>query len=92
MKKLILLIIVALGVWLGINYYNTGKISLLPVELTAEEQELRDLEAELKSVEEQIAQESRSAGLTGMDSTMAVSRLMERKKKIEERIEELRAR
>lgn len=90
MKKLILLVVLALGVWVGINYVKTGKISVLPVELTAEEQDLRDLEAELKSIDKQIGQESRAAGMTGMDTTASVSRLMERKKKVEKKIEELR--
>jgi len=90
MKKLIFLVVLALGVWMGINYVNTGKISVLPVELTEEEQELRDLEAELKSIDKQIGQESRASGMTGMDTTAAVSRLMEKKKKVEKRIEELR--
>lgn len=90
MKKIVLLIVLGLGVWVGINYVKTGKVSLLPVELSAEEQELRDLEAELEAVDKQIAQEGRAAGLTGVDTTMAVSRLMERKKQLQERIDELR--
>jgi len=89
MKKLIILALLGLGIWIGINYMKTGKISILPVELSAEEQELRDLQDEMASIDEQIAQESRAAGVTGMDTTMAVSRLMERKKKVEERVEEL---
>lgn len=90
MKKLILLVILGLGVWVGINYVKTGKISVLPVELTAVEQELKDLEADLRSINKQIAQEGRAAGMTGMDTTGAVSRLMEKKKKVEKQIKELR--
>ncbi len=91
MKKLVLLVILGLGIWMGINYVKTGKVSLMPVELSAEDQELRDLEAELKSVDKQLGQEGRAAGLTGVDTTMSVSRLMERKKNIEKRIQELRS-
>lgn len=91
MKKLIILALLGLGIWVGINYVKTGKISILPVVLSAEEQELRDLQDEMASIDKQIAQESRAAGMTGMDTTMAVSRLMERKKKLEEKVGELQA-
>ncbi len=90
MKKLIILIVLGLAIWVGINYVKTGKISILPVELSAEEREIRDLEAEIESIDKQIAQESRAAGVTGMDTTMSVSRLMERRKAVEARLEEVR--
>ena len=90
MKKLIILIVLGLAIWVGINYVKTGKISIMPVELSAEEQQIRELEAELESIDKQIAQESRAAGVTGMDTTMSVSRLMERRKAVEASLEELR--
>ena len=90
MKKLIILIVLGLAIWVGINYVKTGKISIMPVELSAEEREIRELEAELESIDKQIAQESRAAGVTGMDTTMSVSRLMERRKAVEASLEELR--
>jgi hypothetical protein len=92
MKKLIVLVILALVVWLGVNYARTGKLSLMPVSSSPEEQRLHDLEAELKSVESQIDQAGRAAGATGMDTTGDVSALMVRKDKLVKQIEEARAR
>lgn len=92
MKKVLVLIVVALAVWVGINYVKTGKISLFPAELSAEQQEIQDLEAELKSIDKQMAEAGRAAGLTGIDTSSDVSGLMERKQRIQERLAELRAR
>ena len=91
MKKLIVLVILALVVWLGVNYARTGRLSLMPASLSPEEQRLHDLEAELKSVESQIDQAGRAAGATGMDTTGDVSALMVRKDKLVKQIEEARA-
>jgi hypothetical protein len=91
MKKLIVLVILALVVWLGVNYARTGRLSLVPASLSPEEQRLNDLEAELKSVESQIDQAGRAAGATGMDTTGDVSALMVRKDKLVKQIEEARA-
>jgi Tfp pilus assembly protein PilX len=91
MKKLIVLVILALVVWLGVNYARTGKLSLMPASNSPEEQRLHDLEAELKSVESQIDQAGRAAGATGMDTTGDVSALMVRKDKLVKEIEEARS-
>jgi len=91
MKKLMVLVIVALVVWLGVNYARTGKLSLMPASGSPEEQRLADLEAELKSVESQIDQAGRAAGATGMDTTGDVGALMARKEKLQKQIEEARA-
>jgi hypothetical protein len=91
MKKLIVLVILALVVWLGVNYARTGKFSLMPASASPEEQRLHDLEAELKSVDSQIDQAGRAAGATGMDTTGDVGALMARKDKLVKQIEEARA-
>ena len=91
MKKLIVLVILALVVWLGVNYARTGKLALMPASSSPKEQRLHDLEAELKSVESQIDQAGRAAGATGMDTTGDVSALMVRKDKLMKEIEEARA-
>ncbi len=90
MKKLILLIVVVVGVWLGINYMRTGQLSFSPQTLSAEERVVRDLEKELDGVNAQIAQAGRAAGMTGMDTTADVGALMARKDALEKQIAEAR--
>jgi peptidoglycan hydrolase CwlO-like protein len=90
MKKLVFLVILAVGVWLGVNYVRTGKVAFFPEVRSAAEQELDDLEQQLDSVQKQIEQAGRAAGLSGMDTTSDVSSLMEKKRRLEERIAELR--
>jgi hypothetical protein len=91
-KKLLVLIVLALAVWVGVNYVRTGKVSLFPVELSAEQREIQELEEELRSIDKQMAQAGRAAGLTGVDTSADVSGLMERKQRIQERLAELHAR
>ena len=86
MKKLILLIVVVLGVWLAVNYFQTGEIALFPKAVSAAEKQVRDLEKELNDVNAQIAQAGRAAGVTGIDTTGDVSALMEQKERIEKAI------
>jgi len=90
MKKLALLIVVLVVVWLGVNYVRTGQLSFMPTSLSAEEQHVRDLEGELKGVEDQMSQAGRTAGITGMDTTADVSALMVKKDKLQKELEEAR--
>ena len=90
MKKLILLVLVVLGVWVGVNYVRTGKLSLFPPAMSEEAQKLHDLQEELDAVNSQIAAAGRSAGMTGLDTTADVEALMIRKGQIEEKMAEAR--
>ncbi len=90
MKKLVVLIVALVGVWLGVNYLRTGQFSFLPTALSAEEQHVRDLEQELASINNQLTQSGRAAGMTGMDTTADVSALMQKKEKIQKQLEEAR--
>jgi len=90
MKKLVLLIVVLVAVWLGVNYIRTGQFSFLPTSLSAEEQHVRDLEGELKNVTDQISQAARTAGMTGLDTTNDVSALMVKKEKLQKELDEAR--
>ena len=90
MKKLVLLIVVLVGVWLGVNYVRTGQFSFLPTSLSAEEQHVQNLEGELKNVDDQISQAARTAGITGMDTTGDVSALMVKRDKLQKELVEAR--
>ena len=90
MKKLVVLIVVLVGIWVGVNYMRTGQFSLLPTALSAEEQHVRDLERQITNINEQMAQAGRTAGMTGMDTTQDVSALMEQKTRLEKELIEAR--
>lgn len=90
MKKLALLVVVLVGVWLGVNYVRTGQFSLLPTALSPEEQQVRDLERDLAGVNAELAQAGQAAGMTGMDTTADVSALMQKKERIQKQLEEAR--
>lgn len=90
MKKLILLIVLALGVWLAVNYMRTGQLALFPAAVSAAERQARDLEKELDDVNAQIAQAARTAGVTGLDTTADVSALLAKKERLEKQIAEVR--
>lgn len=92
MKKLILLVVVLVGAWLGVNYLRTGQLALYPSRMSAEEQHLQDLEKELQQVDAQIAQAGRAASMAGIATTDDVSALMERKKRLVKDIDEARKR
>ena len=86
MKKLVVLVLLALVVWVGVNYLRTGRLSLLPPSSSPEEQRIHDLEAELQAIQSQIDQAGRAAGMTGMDTSADVSALTARKTRIEKEI------
>ncbi len=90
MKKVVLLIVVLVGIWLGVNYVRTGQFSLMPTTLSAEEQHVRDLEQQIKAINDQMSQAGRAAGMTGMDTTQDVSALMAKKEKLEKELVEAR--
>ncbi len=90
MKKVLLLIVVLVGALLAVNYQRTGRWTLVPTSMSAEQRQLHDLEAELRSVESQMSQAGRTAGIGGMDTTADVSALMEKKQRLEKEIAEAR--
>ncbi len=86
MKKLVVLLVVLAGLWLGVNYIRTGQLTLMPPSMSAEQQKVHDLEEELAGVNSQINSAGRAAGMTGMDTTQDVSALMVKKEKLEKEI------
>ena len=90
MKKLILLVVAVVAVWVGINYERTGRLTLFPSAGTPAEQHVKELEQELASIDSQIASAGRAAGMTGMDTTGDVSALTARKAELEKQLAEAR--
>jgi len=90
MKKVVLLIVVLVGIWLGVNYVRTGQFSLMPTTLSTDEQHVRDLEQQITAINDQMSQAGRAAGMTGMDTTQDVSALMVKKEKMEKELVEAR--
>lgn len=90
MKKLLVLVVIVLAVWLTVNYVRTGTLSLFPPATTPQAQEMRDLEEELRAIEAKIEAAGRAAGLTGVDTTADVGALQARKEQIEKRLGALR--
>ena len=88
MKRIVLLIVVVAGLWIGVNYVRTGQVTFFPRTESPAEQRLHDLEKELEGVNAQINQAGRTAGMTGMDTTQDVSALMVRKQGLEKAIAE----
>ena len=90
MKKIVLLIVVLVGVWVGVHYFRTGQFSLLPTAATAEELHVRDLERQIADIDTQMSQAGRAAGMTGMDTTQDVSALLAKKERLQKELEEAR--
>jgi hypothetical protein len=90
MKKVVLLIVVLVGALLVVNHQRTGRWTLAPSSLSAEERHLRDLEDQLRAVEAQMSQAGRAASIGGMDTTADVSTLLEKKQRLEKQIAEAR--
>ncbi len=90
MKKIVILVVVVAGVWLGVNYVRTGHLSFSPQVVSAAEERLHDLQKELDNVNAQINQAGRTAGMTGMDTTNDVQALMVKKEQLEKQISEAR--
>jgi len=89
MRTLIVLVLAALVVWVAVNYFRTGTLSLLPSATGPSDQELRELREELAAVNAKIEAAGRAAGLSGVDTTTDVGALQTRKQQIETRIEQL---
>ncbi len=81
MKKVVVLIVLALVVWLGYLFLRT---------VSAEEKALKALEKDLADVKAQMSQAGRDASMTGLDTTNDVSALMAKKDQLEKLIAEAR--
>ena len=88
MKKIVVLLVVLVGVWIGVNYMRTGQFSLMPAGVSAEEQHVQDLRKQIADIDAQMAQAGRMAGMTGADTTQDVSALMVNKEKLQKELQE----
>ena len=90
MKKLVVLLIVLVGLWVGVNYMRTGQIGLMPSSMSPEEQHVQDLQKQLDEISAEMTRAGQTAGMTGMDTTHDVSALLVKKEKIEKELQEAR--
>jgi len=69
MKKLVVLILIAVGGLVAYNYFTTGKIGLIPSSsVSPEELELKRLEKDFKTAQSEFLQGSRGASIAGLDT------------------------
>ena len=91
MKKVIILAIAVVAVWLGINYGRTGQLAFFPKAANLAEERIHAIETEIASIDSQIASAGRTAGITGLDTTSDVSALQARRTQLEKALAEARA-
>jgi hypothetical protein len=91
MKKVLVLAIAVVTVWLGINYARTRKLAFFPTPANPAEERIHAIEQEIASIDSQIASAGRTAGMTGLDTTQDVSSLMARKAQLEKELAEARS-
>jgi len=69
MKKLVLIVVVALAGLVGYNFVRTGELALVPRSATPEERQVADLEQRFDDARTQFSQAGRTAALSGIDTT-----------------------
>ena len=71
MKKIVILVVIAVVALVIYNYATTGTVSLLPasMSMSADERAVADLEDRFDAARKQYSQAARSAGLSGMDTS-----------------------
>lgn len=91
MKKLAIVIVVAIVGLLAFNYAKTGELTLTP-SFSKSEQEtaVRDLQREFSAAQKQFVQAYRTAGLSGMDTTAEADAAIQGVKRIKRELTKLR--
>lgn len=94
MKKTILIAIVLIvGGLLAYNYFNIGKLTLIPSSpLSEEEKEIKMLEEELRAAERAFAQAGRASSLAGVDTTADAEATRHVVERVENKARELKRR
>jgi len=92
MKKLALVVVLAVVGLVTYNYVSTGELTLLPSgPRTAEEQQLVELQDRFEAAQKQFTQASRTAGLSGMDTTADAEAAMRAMSDIDAGLKKLRS-
>ena len=91
MKKLAVVLVVAVVGLLGYNYATTGEIKLVPsFSKSAEEQAVLDLQEQFAAAQKQFAQAHRSAGMSGIDTSADAEAAIRSVKRTKRELNELR--
>ncbi len=90
-KKVLIGVFVALLGLIAFNWFTTGEVALIPATpLSAEGRELSRLEGEFAAATHDYYQASRSAGMTGVDTTAEARAALNELDRIERVLLELR--
>jgi Zn-dependent oligopeptidase len=92
MKKLVILVVVALVGLVGYNYATTGEFRLVPdFSKSDEEHAVEELAQQLDQAKKQFTQAHRTAATSGLDTTADVEAARVTVKRIEKELKSLRA-
>ncbi len=93
MKKILIVVVLAIAALVAYNYATTGKVTLVPSRAaSSEDRELRDLGQRLEAAKQQFAQAGRSAGISGMDTTGDVEAVQASVRQIRKDLDSLKSR
>ena len=93
MKKILIVIAVLVAALVTYNYVTTGRLSLVPsAALSEDEQSLRALEDRFSAASKEYSQATRTAGLSGLDTTAEAEAALRSVGQIEKELKSLRQR
>jgi hypothetical protein len=93
MKKILVVIAVLAAALLTYNYFSTGRLTLVPSAMQSEEEQaLESLEDRFSSATRQYSQASRTAGLSGLDTTADAETALRSLSAIDKELKSLRKR
>lgn len=93
MRKIIMLIVIALAGLVAYNYFTTGEISLIPSSPISEEaQELKCLADDFRKAQREVKQAERIAAVSGVGSPLEVEDAITEIERIEKELITLKGR
>lgn len=93
MKRLVVVIMIAVAGLVAYNYFTTGELKLIPSPaLTEEEVQVRHLEDRFLEAQRKFLEGSRGASIGGIDTPADVTGAMREVEQIEARVRALKAR
>jgi hypothetical protein len=91
MKKLVIILAVAIVGLAGFNYVKTGELTLVPsFSKTAQEQSVQDLQDHFNAARKQFNQAYRAAAVGGLDTTAEADAALGSIKRIKRELDKLR--